>query len=84
MQPSRFSSCAVVAMANKFIQFTWERAMTNVKSSGCYKIGPLTVYRPDTFLRHGWSSQMKHFCVLPGCEDRHKQSSTTQAQIHLL
>jgi hypothetical protein len=58
--------------------------MTNVKASGCYKIGPLTAYGPDTVLRHTWSSQMKSPCILPGCEDWRKQSSTMQVQIILL
>jgi hypothetical protein len=58
--------------------------MTNVKASGCYKIGSLGMYGPDTVLHHSWSSQIKCLCMLPGCEDWHKQSSTTQAQILLL
>jgi hypothetical protein len=41
------------------MQFTWDHAMTNVIASGCYKIGLLTAYGPDTVLRHSWSSKMK-------------------------
>jgi hypothetical protein len=39
MQPSHFSSWAIIAMVTKFMQYSWEQAMTNVRASDCYKLG---------------------------------------------